>query len=349
MFKVLNLRKVLLSLFLIGFSFACSSAQSGQGRESCRQAAELLKTRIGPELSRINALLPLPISSSSKYGCVMTFSRVLEELPGEVLGEYISSGSSQEVAFGMPDVEGRIILSIPEVTLLDAPSESLRVSVKEVYGGGLPEIIIESSSKTDLDMDRALRIFMYAEGVPRPKEVFSSVLMIPVGPSRKIPARWQAKVFEGNAAIFLTSGKKTRIHIWSESLQRFQYDLSASQRYLQSSTAGAVKLSKRKPSSAPSSLVPLVEEKKSQESSSQSSSAPKEPVRAKDPPARLERKTSSKPKDAFVFEDPTGGSQGDDLTTEETPYREQRSEEESSPSQDTEKKTTTVDEFLEGI
>ena len=238
-------------------------------RISCKKGVNVLQKRVGPEFSKLISITPLPITSS-KFGCVLVYTKVLEELPGEVVGKYVSSVQPHELAFIIPDVEGRLVLTQPSFPKHRRGGVEMEVKLAEVHNGGIPEVLVEEKEIGSRDDIYALRIFLYAEGVPAPKEIFSERVSYKTSAGVEVPAEWLVGVVEGLPAIFLKPKyrKKERVYMWHESLQTYQFDLAVTQRRALSATASQNALSKkdikRRPvtkvtkSAVPKSLVKVI-------------------------------------------------------------------------------------------
>ena len=233
--------KLVFIVAMLAILSACGSQFDAQrAKLSCQKGLTLLRERVAPEFDKLVSATALPVAPPQKYGCALIFTRILEEMPGEIQGEYISNSANHELAFLMPDYEGRQILTLTSPPSYREGPVILEAKLMEVFGGGSPELIIEEHSPHHLNRSKALRIFLYAEGVPIPKEIFSEPLMIKSGSGRKSTAKWGATVFEDTPAIVLTGGGKRRLHMWNDSLQKYRYDLAATQRSLLSANASAV-------------------------------------------------------------------------------------------------------------
>lgn len=332
-----KLHLILITYVLI-LGVACSSDRPDLARSSCRSTSETLKKRIGPELDQISSLIPLPTSSPELYGCVIIFSRISEELPGEVTGEFISSSLAQEVAFGLPDREGRTILTVPSPPIFQSEGTKLLVKLQEVFGGGNPEVLIEEHDPMELDRVLSMRVYLYAEDVPKPKEIFAEPLVSSTsGDAQSVS--WRIGEFENSVAIFLT-GRKTRLHIWNDSIQRFEYDLSASQRFVQSGNASVSPLKRisKEDVSKPSISPPRTSERPMS----------LVPLATPDPaPMRAEPSTPKSKDSDYTFEEDTKRETGSEEGQSDRAQPEEGIDEDKSKS--SEDKVTTVKEFLEGI
>jgi hypothetical protein len=310
-------------VYLIALSFSmplilggCGSSQSitEKASLSCRTGVKALKKKYSPELSKLISITPLPISNS-QFGCVLVYTKVLEELPGEVLGVYTSTSQPHELAFIIPDVEGRLVLTQPNIPTHRRGIVEMQVKLAEIHNDDIPEVIVEEREIGSRDQIYAMRVFLYAEGVPAPKEIFSERMSYKTSGGVERPAEWLVGESEGLPAIFVKGkhSKKENVYMWHESLQTYQFDLAVTQRRALSSIAAQPKLSKpdhpRKAStksSIPTSLVSVIGNKSPQKSPEQETPKPK------------------------TKEDETP------RPSESTPTKDQ-------------KKVTTVNEFLEGL
>ena len=265
---------VLFFLSLLVLS-SCGSSQASleSARRACRKGSEQLKHRIGPEFSRLVSITPLPLSNS-QYGCAFVYTKILEELPGEVLGSYVSATEPHELAFVIPDFEGRLILNQPNRPKFRQGPVEITVKLAEIRQGSPPEIIVEERDIDSQSPIYAMRIFMYAEGVPVPKEIFSERLSIRLDNGIERQLNWLLADIEGLPAIILKdrSTTKEKVYMWHESLQSYRYDLAVTQRRTVSPNATQLRLNSKKdlrpkaitplPSSIhlPKSLVPVIEE-----------------------------------------------------------------------------------------
>ena len=309
---------VLFSLSSLLFITGCGGQLGiSQASKVCRTGTSRLKKRIGPEFNKLISVTPLPISPPDKYGCVLVYTRVLEELPGEVTGSFISSSQPHELAFVIPDYEGRLVVTEPPLPKHRRGFVEMMVKLAEVHGGGAPEILVEEREIGSHDQIHALRIFLYADGVPSPKEIFSERMSMKSEAGIERPATWFLGEFEELPAIFLKGSglKHERVHMWHESLQTYRFDLAATQRRKVSENASQPNLLRKKAtaksSNMPKSLVGIIKEpSKAKTKKSTPSFAPIEPKENTDKAAPKPSESDTKSKD---------------------------------------KQVTTVDEFLEGL
>ena len=239
---------IISNIFLIG----CGGAKPDYAAQACQQGQVLLKKRIGPEFGKLFKAQAIPIVKPKLYGCAFIFTRIDEEMPGEVLGQYGASSTSQELVFVLPDIQGRLILQTSSPPLYRKTVVKLSFNSKEVYGGGEPELIVSEKATQASSRYRALRIFSFAEGVPVPKEIFSEQLLIKIPEGIEIIPQWSFEKFEEQDAIVMRGGGEFQVFMWSDGTQRYKIDLAASQRR-------KLAKSKARPpstSSTPSTLLP---------------------------------------------------------------------------------------------
>ncbi len=322
------------ALTLLGFGCGSQSSKLQSGKV-CQESVSVLKQRIGPEFDKLISVTPLPIPSASQYGCVLTFTKILEELPGEVVGQYISSAQPHELAFLIPDSEGRLVLSQPPIPSHRQDQVTMQVKLAEVHDGGHPEVMVEERDLGSRTQVYGLRIFLYAEGVPVPKEIFSERMSIKNSSGVERVAELLIGSYDDFPALFLKSSfsKKERIYMWHESLQKYRFDLSATQRRALSRSASKKSLRPRKASPPrviskegdkkmkPSSIVDIVDVPKS----SAPSSSKLERRSQVEEPAPIQERDLSRSADSQVQEEGV----------------------KSKPKG--EEKVTTVNEFLEGL
>ena len=319
-------------LIIFGLSIllgACGASQHSLkvARQTCRKGAEILEHRIGPEFSRFVSITPLPLSSS-KYGCAYVYTKILEELPGEVVGSYVSATEPHELAFVIPDYEGRLILNQPSRPKYRKSPVTMVVKLAEIRLGAPPEIIVEERDVDSQSPIYSMRIFMYADGVPVPKEIFAERLSTRLSDGRERELEWLVANIEGLSAIILKDRRssKEKVYMWHESLQSYQYDLAVTQRRTLSPNASQLRLNSKKDLrpkvikplhsdlQLPKSLVPVIEsdqEKMKTKSNSQKSESD------------LKKDNKNKALDQERSKKTTG--------------------------QSSHKQVTTVDEFLEGL
>jgi hypothetical protein len=275
---ILKINKKLLLLCLATWGIAgCGSAQNDLviARKNCRTGSEMLKRRIGPEFSKFVSLTPLPISQS-QFGCAFVYTKILEELPGEVQGSYISATEPHELAFVIPDFEGRLLLNQASIPKFRQGAVEILVKLAEIHGGSPPEVLVEERDIGSQSSIYSMRIFMYAEGVPAPKEIFSERLSTRLDNGLEQELEWLTADLEGLPAIILKnkSNAKEKVYMWHESLQSYQYDLAVTQRRALSPNASQLRLSSGKDlrpkkivqlqnnSQLPKSLVPVIDTSK---------------------------------------------------------------------------------------
>lgn len=247
--QMMTERRAGLTLVMTSLILMCSgcgaSHDNVRAQQSCERGQRQLRARVAPEFNKLISATSFPITPPQKYGCVMIFTRVLEEIPGEVVGEYISSATTHEVAFLMTDYEGREVLTFPTTPSFREGVVTMSVKLMEVFGGGNPEVVIEESGAQNLDRSRGVRIFMYAEGIPVPREIFSEALHIKSESGRKIPVRWGLTSAENLPAILFEGGGKQKLYLWNDSLQSYRFDPNVTRALTARPGASSVKASPR--------------------------------------------------------------------------------------------------------
>lgn len=269
---------------LIASQWSCGSSQFNrqQANLACKDGLQQLKRRIGPEFSKIISITPLPINNN-QFGCALVYTQILEELPGEIPGMYIPESEPQELAFVIPDFNGRQLLSLPSRPSHRKGSVEMLVKLMEVHRGQLPEIVVEEREIGNPSSIYAMRIFVYAEGVPAPKEIFSERMGIKSPSGFEEKAEWLIGEIEGLPSISLKAkgSSKIRIYMWEESLQRYEFDLAVTQRQSESANASQPILNRSqktkftpmdssKKQQVPTSLVPVIDQGTSSYDSQQS-------------------------------------------------------------------------------
>ena len=308
---------------------ACGSSQHSLkiARQTCRKGADILKHRIGPEFSRFVSITPLPLSRS-KYGCTFVYTKILEELPGEVVGSYVSATEPHELAFVIPDYEGRLILNQPSRPKYRRGPVTMAVKLAEIRLGAPPEIIVEEREVDSQSPIYSMRIFMYADGVPVPKEIFAERLSARLNDGREKELEWLIADIEGFSAIILKDkiSSNEKVYMWHESLQSYQYDLAVTQRRKLSPNAAQLHLNSKK-DLRPKVIKPL----------HSAAQLPKSLVTViESDQEKMKTKSNSQ----------QSGTSLKSQNMQETPPKSKKSH--SRPRENNEK-VTTVDEFLEGL
>ena len=222
----------ILTLFSALSALSCAGTQHLElGQRACQQAERALKQRVGPELGRVITGLPLPLSELS-YGCALSFTRIEEELPGEVSGVY-GQASSHELAVYLLDSRGG-----GTITILPPPryrGEGVRLELKlmELHGAAPSELVVTEVAARSISQYRALQVYVFAEGVPSPREIFSEPLRFKTKDGITVTGTWSVGTFEGDSSLVVTGGGDHRVFKWHEGLQSFKLDLAASARYKQ--------------------------------------------------------------------------------------------------------------------
>jgi len=220
---------VALALPLAALS-GCGSAPKGEGGAAlCARAVALVKRRVGPEFGKALQQLPLPLSPT-EFGCAVTFTRVDEEMPGEVQGEYGGGGASHELALALSDAQGQLAVTLPPTPLYREAAVRLELSLLEVRGEGTMELVVKEASSQPSVRYQGLRIFAFAAGVPTPREIFSEEVLIKTPEGIKIQPQWSVEPFEGSKALIFKGGGEFMVFVWHEGMQRLQHDLAASLR-----------------------------------------------------------------------------------------------------------------------
>ena len=261
---------VCISFLLLG---SCSGGIDLQKRnQSCMQSQKLLRKRVGPEFGKLHFQAVLPLSNTH-FGCAYVFTRVQEELPGEVLGDFRDAEaleSQKEIAFVLPDASQQPIL-----TLLSPPpyrKHKVEFDLRsiEILGGNPPELVIHERQKNQSLGYQGLRIFKFAPFVPSPQTLFSEELTLKTKEGLKLIPKWRVQSFEGKIAVVLSAGGEYKTYMWNDQVQRFILDLAASQRLNKQPLKSSQKTKKVQKSSLPSAT-------KSRTSSSQPKPSSKSP------------------------------------------------------------------------
>ncbi len=209
---------------------ACAGAPSGDGGVSaCARAVALTKKRVGPEFGKAVQQLPIPLSPT-EFACALTFTRVDEEMPGEVAGEYGSNAASQELAIALSDTQGQLAIALPPSPLYREAAVRLELSLMDARGEGTPELVVKEVSSQRSVRYQGLRLFAFAVGVPTPREIFSEEVVIKTPEGITIQPQWSIEPFEGDKALIFKGGGEFMVFLWHEGMQRFQHDLAASLR-----------------------------------------------------------------------------------------------------------------------
>lgn len=337
----INIKLLLLCLTIWGIE-GCGSAQNDLviARKACRIGSEMLKRRVGPEFSKFVSLTPLPISQS-QFGCAFVYTKILEELPGEVQGSYISATEPHELAFVIPDFEGHLLLNQASIPKFRQGAVEILVKLAEIHGGSPPEVLVEERDIGSQSSIYSMRIFMYAEGVPAPKEIFSERLSTRLDNGSEQELEWLTAELEGLPAIILKnkSNAKEKVYMWHESLQSYQYDLAVTQRRALSPNAAQLRLSSGKDlrpkkivqlknnPQLPKSLVPVID------------ASENELEKAENKAETAEGKTDKTIDQLSTQTDQAKDRATSNLESVSTPSSPQKKGE----------KVTTVNEFLEGL
>lgn len=209
---------------------ACASKPSAEeGTAFCARAVALTKKRVGPEFGKATHQLPISLSERD-YGCAIVFTRVDEEMPGEVSGEYGGNRTSQELAIALTDAQGQLAITLPPSPLYRESSVRLETSLMEIRGVGTPELVVKELSQQPSIRYQGLRVFAFATGVPTPREIFSEEVVIKTPEGITVHPQWSLEPFEGDKAIIFKGGGEFMVFLWHEGMQRFQHDLAASLR-----------------------------------------------------------------------------------------------------------------------
>ena len=208
----------------------CGGQKIDYGAKACEHTVEQLSRRVGPEFKAVHQALSIPVKIPTLYGCAVVFSRVQEELPGEVSGSYNGSLSSHELAIGLPDLERRLVLTMISSPPYRKTAVKLDARLQEFYGGGELELLILESAMRRTERYQAVSVYSFAEGVPSPRELFSSQLLIKTPEGITVIPRWGRETYEGRDIVLFQGGGEYKVFMWHEGTQRFKLDLAASQR-----------------------------------------------------------------------------------------------------------------------
>jgi hypothetical protein len=213
-------------------TLGCSSAPLNvDNAKACLSAKKALKDRVGPELGKVSEALPIPLSQTS-FGCGLIFTRIDEELPGEVSGVYGQS-ASQELAISLPNGQAGVNITLIPPPPYRAERVRLALELKELRGGGAQELIVTERATKSVSQYQGFRVFAFAEGVPSPREILSEPLRFKTVDGIPVTGRWGVERFEEEEVILIQGGGEYRVYQWHDSLQSFKLDLAASTRYKQ--------------------------------------------------------------------------------------------------------------------
>ena len=201
---------------------ACGSNYIVQAQLKCASGVKLLKRRVGPEFKKLISTTALPVTLPKKYGCLYVFNRVLEEMPGEVIGAYGGGEVSDELAFLLYDSEGRSIITIPTTPRYRTTPVSTKIRLMDISKGSTPEVVVEERGQSNRDASKALRIFIYADGAPNPREVLSVMLASDLKVSAYVKTSWNVKQVNDTPVISIKGGGKEKSYLWDSSLQSYR-------------------------------------------------------------------------------------------------------------------------------
>ena len=255
-FKVFNI--TISFLILIG----CGASNIAGNLDPCRVAEKETRKRLGPEFDRVLVKVPLSVSERSR-GCAITFIRISEELPGEVHGGLMDSGTSEELAIALPDIDGRFIVDFPSPPAYRANTVELQLELKEIDGTPPLELVVREFFKHYKDPYEGLQLYTFAEGVPSPRLLLSERLLLETPEKIKVIPKWEVIQTEELKMIVFSGAGEYLAFVWDPNAQRYIKDLSATQR---------IKL-KRNPSTVTQSSMPL-DQQVDQQKASQKKSEP---------------------------------------------------------------------------
>jgi hypothetical protein len=208
---------------------SCRKVEIPLATQACQKAQVLLKNKIGPEFGKLIQAIAIPIDKKT-YGCALRFTRIAEELPGEVMGSYKDGIQSEELAMMLKDPQNRSILTIAMNPTYRTTNVVLSLKLKDVQIGAAPELLVFEKPRSITDRYQALRIFNFAKGVPIARELFSKQLILKTPEGLEVIPKWEIENFEEKQAIVMKGGGEYRVFMWHDGIQRFKLDLAASQR-----------------------------------------------------------------------------------------------------------------------
>jgi hypothetical protein len=227
--KVIYLSICFFSICMVQWS--CSSSMQVELEElNCRKAIRMLKAATDPEFGKLIRSQAIPIESEKHSGCALVFTRVQEEMSGEVIGDSLGE-VSQEIAIGLTDSDQRMELQeLPAIGMRKGVIK-IEIELQEIWGNDdIKELVITERSSKAADQYQGLRIFSFVPGVPYAREILSTPLYIKTSEGISLLGKWKVDQFEGQTVIVITAGKHEQLYSWHDGSQSFKLDLAATER-----------------------------------------------------------------------------------------------------------------------
>lgn len=211
--------------------YACSSSMQIELEElNCRKAIRMLKAATDPEFGKLVRSQAIPVESEKHSGCALVFTRVQEEMSGEVVGDGFGE-VSQEIAIALTDSDQRMELQeLPAIGMRKGVIK-IEMELQEIWGNDdIKELVVTEKSTKAADQYQGLRIFSFAPGVPYAREILSTPLYIKTSEGLSLLGKWKVDQFEGQTVIVISAGKHEQLYSWHDGSQSFKLDLAATER-----------------------------------------------------------------------------------------------------------------------
>ncbi len=201
--------------------------------DPCAIAAKQLAGQLGPELKGVTLRLPLtfvaaPDVEPAAPGCALIYEPVREEMPSELpMGETMDNSADHQLAIALPDPTGRIVLSLIDPSAASPGPVRLTPTLRDVDADGQPDLVVEEIAG-DFDATyKGVRIYAYAPGSERAREIFAEQLLVTTVEGLKLIPTWKTGAYEGKRAVIFDGAGAFRLFLWDDGTRRFTFDEAA--------------------------------------------------------------------------------------------------------------------------
>lgn len=230
-----TLRRGLAALLLTGCGGGADVAPQSTAPDACKVGEAQLARQLGPELKKVVLRTPLPMkpppgegAKPAPPGCALVYEPVGEEMPSELpAGETMDPGADHQLAIALADSAGSVVLTMIDPSKPSPGRVRLISSARDVDADGQAELVIEESDGEVESPYRGLRVFAYAPGVERARELFAEALKVTTAEGLTIVPTWKTGAVNGKRAIIYDGAGTYAIYTFDPASRTFTFDEAA--------------------------------------------------------------------------------------------------------------------------
>jgi hypothetical protein len=227
-----TLPRGLAALLLAGCGGGADVAPQSTTLDACKVGEAQLARQLGPELKKVVLRTPLPPpgedAKPAPPGCALVYEPVGEEMPSELpMGETMEAGADHQLAIALADSAGSVVLTMIDPSKPSPGRVRLVASARDVDADGQAELVIEESDGEVESPYRGLRVFAYAPGVERARELFAEALRVTTAEGLTIVPTWKTGAIDGKRAIIYDGAGTYAIYTFDSGTRTFTFDEAA--------------------------------------------------------------------------------------------------------------------------